>query len=227
MTALLNCQDLSGNEHAATDANAGQGAAGRRGGAADAEGGDERDETRSELKRDAKSGGTSGNRGFDRKKTGHGMLNAGRFANRWGVALRHVLMKLVSKLPGTRFKSRLIRRLFGVTMGEDVGIAYGVMLDPYDPTMISFGDNVIVGTESKFFVHTFMLNRQRVRPIKVGSNVQIGAFCVIAPGVTIGDGASIAPCTLVSRSVPAGAVVTGNEMRIRTRQRATSDNAES
>lgn len=157
---------------------------------------------------------------FDRKGTGHGMLNAGHFRNRWAVAGRHILMKLVSRLPGTRFKSRLMKRLFGLTMGEDVGLAYGVMLDPYAPSMISFGDNVLVGTETKFFVHTFMLNRQRVKPIRVGSNVSIGAFCVIAPGVTIGDGASIGPCTLVSRSVPAGAVVTGNEMRIRTRKNA-------
>ncbi len=159
----------------------------------------------------------SDKQGFDRKATGHGMLNAGRFTNRWGVALRHILMKLISILPGTRFKSRLIARLFKVTMGADVGIAYGVMLDPYDPSMISFGDNVIVGTESKFFVHTFMLNRQRVRPIRIGSNVTIGAFCVIAPGVTIGDGASIAPCTLVSRNIPAGAIVTGNKLNIKRR----------
>ena len=168
--------------------------------------------------REAGDDDAGGGKGFDRKQTGHGMLNAGRFANRWGVAWRHILMKLISKLPGTRFKSRLIKRLFNVTLGEDVGLAYGVMLDPYDPSMISFGDNVIVGTESKFFVHTFMLNRQRVKPIRVGSNVQIGAFCVIAPGVTIGDGASIAPCTLISRNVPPGAVVTGNEMRIRLRK---------
>ena len=155
--------------------------------------------------------------GFDRKNTGHGMLNAGRFTNRWGVARRHILMKLLSKLPGTRFKSRLISRLLGVTMGENVGIAYAVMFDPYDPSMISIGDNVIIGTETRIFVHTFMLNRQRVRPVTIGSNVQIGAFCVIAPGVTIGDGVSIAPCTLVSRSIPPGAIVTGNQMNITRR----------
>ena len=120
-------------------------------------------------------------------------------------------------LPGTRFKSRLISRLLGVTMGENVGIAYAVMFDPYDPSMISIGDNVIIGTETRIFVHTFMLNRQRVRPVTIGSNVQIGAFCVIAPGVTIGDGVSIAPCTLVSRSIPPGAIVTGNQMNITRR----------
>ncbi|MCZ6837293.1 MAG: acyltransferase [Planctomycetota bacterium] len=167
--------------------------------------------------------GTDTSKGFDRKATGHGMLNAFHYKNRWGVAFRHVLLKIVSKLPGTRFKSRLMKRMFNLTMGEDVGIAYAVMLDPFEPSMISFGDNVLVGTETRFFVHTFMLNRQRVRPIKVGSNVQIGAFCVIAPGVTIGDGASIAPCTLVSRNVPAGAIVMGNQMQIKRRNLAPND----
>jgi acetyltransferase-like isoleucine patch superfamily enzyme len=146
------------------------------------------------------------------------MLNAAGVASRWAVARRHVIMRLISKLPGTRFKSRLVRRLLGVRMGRDVGLAYGVILDPYAPSMISFGDNVIVGYESKIFVHAFTLDRQRVRPVRIGSNVMIGGFCVIAPGVTIGDGASIAPGTIVSRDVPAGAIVTSNAMKIRRRE---------
>jgi serine acetyltransferase len=153
----------------------------------------------------------------DRRGTGHGMMHAGKVRSRWGVAWRHIIMVLISKLPGTPFKSKLIAKLLGVKMGRDVGIAYGVFLDPYDPTLISFGDNVIVGFETRIFVHMFTLNRQRVKPVKIGSNVMIGGFCVIAPGVTIGDGASIAPGTIVSRSVPAGAIVMGMEMRIRKR----------
>jgi acetyltransferase-like isoleucine patch superfamily enzyme len=153
----------------------------------------------------------------DRRGTGHGMMHAGKVRSRWGVAWRHIIMVLISKLPGTPFKSKLIAKLLGVKVGRDVGIAYGVFLDPYDPTLISFGDNVIVGFETRIFVHMFTLNRQRVKPVKIGSNVMIGGFCVIAPGVTIGDGASIAPGTIVSRSVSAGAIVMGMEMRIRKR----------
>lgn len=155
--------------------------------------------------------------GFDRRGTGNGMLAADQVRNRWAVAFRHGLVKLIGLLPGTRFKSGLVRRLLGVKMGRDVGLACGVLLDPYDPSMISFGDNVIVGYETRIFVHAFTLNRQRVRPVKIGSNVMIGGFCVIAPGVTIGDGASIAPGTIVSRNVPAGAIVTGNAMNVRRR----------
>ena len=164
-----------------------------------------------------------GSKGFDRRNTGHGMLNSSNVASRWKVAARHVLMVLLSKLPGMRLKSRLISRLLGVRMGNDVGLAYGVNLDPYDPSMISFGDNVIVGFGTRIFVHAFTLNRQRVRPVKIGSNVMIGGFCVIAPGVTIGDGASIAPGTIVSRSIPAGAMAVGNVMRIRKRGEADAE----
>ena len=155
--------------------------------------------------------------GYDRRGTGHGMLGAGAVASRWRVAFRHIGMRLVSLLPGTRFKSRVVAKLFRVKMGEDVGLAYGVMLDPYDPSMVSFGSNVIVGYETRIFVHAFTLNRQRVRPVKIGNDVMIGGFCVIAPGVTIGDGASIGPGTIVGRDVPAGAIVTGNQMNIRRR----------
>ena len=158
--------------------------------------------------------------GLDRRGAGHGMLNAGRVASRWRVALRHIVMRLIGKLPGTQFKSRLIQRVLGVKMGRDVGIAYGVFLDPYDPTMISFGDNVIVGFEARIFVHMFTLSRQRVKPVTVGSNVLIGACCIIAPGVTIGDGATIAPGTVVTRNIPAGALVMGNQMTVKKRDGA-------
>ena len=155
------------------------------------------------------------------------MLHASEVAGpRWKIAIRHILMILISKLPGSRFKSNLISKIFKVKMGRDVGLAYGVFLDPYNPSMISFGDNVIVGFDTKIFVHAFTLTRQRVRPVTIGSNVMIGGFCVIAPGVTIGDGATIAPGTIVSRRVPPGALVTSNAMKIHkrgTKEQASAD----
>jgi len=155
--------------------------------------------------------------GFDLRRTGHGMLNAGKRMRRSSVAVRHILIKLLGKLPGTRFKSRLFKRLFKIQMGSDVGLAGGSYLDPYDPSMITFGDNVILGYEAKIFVHVFTLDRQRVRPVTIGNNVLIGALSVIAPGVTIGDNATIAPGTIVSRDVPAGALAMGNPMVVKRR----------
>ena len=154
---------------------------------------------------------------MDRRGVGHGMLDAGCIRDRRVVALRHVAMKLLGKLPGTRFKSKLFRKVLGITMDENVGLAGGVYIDPYDPGLVTIGHDVIIGFETKIFVHTFTLTRQRVRPVTIGNNVMIGGFCVIAPGVTIGDGASIAPGTIVTRDVPAGAIAMGNPMEIRKR----------
>lgn len=46
-------------------------------------------------------------------------------------------------------------------------------------------------------------------PIVVGSDVMIGANAVILGGVTIGDGASIGACAVVTKDVPPGVTVKG------------------
>lgn len=47
-------------------------------------------------------------------------------------------------------------------------------------------------------------------PIVIGNGVWIGAEAIICPGVTIGDGAVIAAGAVVTKDVPAWAVVGGN-----------------
>jgi serine acetyltransferase len=52
----------------------------------------------------------------------------------------------------------------------------------------------------------------------VGENVWIGPDCVIYGDITIGDGATILPGTVLSMNVPARAVVAGNPARIIARE---------
>jgi virginiamycin A acetyltransferase len=59
----------------------------------------------------------------------------------------------------------------------------------------------------------------------VGNDVWIGTQAVILPGVTIGDGAIVAAHAVVSRNVPAYAVVAGNPARP-VRQRFDSTTVE-
>ena len=52
------------------------------------------------------------------------------------------------------------------------------------------------------------------KPIKIGKHVWIGNRAIILKGVTIGDGAIIAAGAIVTKDVPAGAVVAGMPVRV-------------
>jgi maltose O-acetyltransferase len=53
------------------------------------------------------------------------------------------------------------------------------------------------------------------RPVRIGSNVWIGAGALILPGVTVGDDALVGAGSVVTRDVPDGATVVGNPARVR------------
>lgn len=52
------------------------------------------------------------------------------------------------------------------------------------------------------------------KPVVIGHNVWIGGRAVINPGVTIGDNAVIASGAVVTKDVPANAVVGGNPAKV-------------
>jgi acetyltransferase-like isoleucine patch superfamily enzyme len=51
-------------------------------------------------------------------------------------------------------------------------------------------------------------------PITIGSNVWIGANVTVLPGVSIGDNAVVAAASVVTKDVPANAVVVGSPARV-------------
>lgn len=88
---------------------------------------------------------------------------------------------------------------------------------------ISIGDNVKFGPQVFIWTcnHNYYAPKRLPfddlnfeKPVTIGDNVWIGAKASIIPGVTVGDGAVIAMCAVVTKDVPSCAVVGGNPAKI-------------
>lgn len=96
-----------------------------------------------------------------------------------------------------------------VVIGDNVTIKNGVQL--WDGIRIE--NDVFIGPNATFTNDLYP--RSKVYPTEflqtiVKSGASIGANATILPGVTIGEGAMIGAGAVVTKNVPAGAVVTGN-----------------
>lgn len=81
-----------------------------------------------------------------------------------------------------------------VTIGEHCAISWDVVIADTDY-------HELAGSKS-------------TAPVTIGDRVWIGARAVILKGVTVGGGAVIAAGSIVTKDVPAGALVAGNPARV-------------
>jgi UDP-2-acetamido-3-amino-2,3-dideoxy-glucuronate N-acetyltransferase len=100
-----------------------------------------------------------------------------------------------------------------VVVGDNVTIKSGVQL--WDGVRVE--DNVFIGPNATFT--NDLLPRSKIYPkeflrtvVKAGAS--IGANATILPGLTIGENAMVGAGSVVTKDVPAGAVVIGNPARL-------------
>ena len=104
-----------------------------------------------------------------------------------------------------------------IEIGAHTTINYGTSISAADQVQI--GCDCLVGTyvnivDSNFHNlddHSWNL---AATPVTIGDRVWLGNRCMIMPGVTIGDGAVVAACSLVTRDVPAKTMVLGVPARV-------------
>lgn len=98
-----------------------------------------------------------------------------------------------------------------LVVGDDNYLGHGVHLHAHDPVEIGDGcvlaDGVLVSSsdhrrDDRSAVHG-------TGPIRIGDRVFLGQRAVVRGGVSIGDGATVGAHAVVTRDVPAGAVVGG------------------
>jgi len=102
----------------------------------------------------------------------------------------------------------------GVRIGDRVTIKSGVQIWEG----VTLEDDVFVGPNATFANDRFPRSRRRPEKFaatRVEQGASIGANATILPGLVIGEGAMIGAGAVVTRDVPAYAVVAGNPGRVR------------
>jgi len=107
-----------------------------------------------------------------------------------------------------RMKNPIYRAL-GVDIGATSVISPSVVVDPFFPEKITIGEGSLVGWGTKLLTHEAYAEEWHVGPITIGDDVTVGHSCSTRPGVTIGDGATVAAHSFINRDVDAGERVGG------------------
>lgn len=102
----------------------------------------------------------------------------------------------------------------GISIGSGSGL--GVNCSVHGP--ITIGDNVMMGPDVTILTQTHNIERtdipmgqqgMRVAEVVIGNDVWIGMRVIIMPGVKVGDGVVIGAGAVVTKDVPAFAIVGG------------------
>ena len=143
-----------------------------------------------------------------------------RFGN-WRMAVRSKLLRApLTVIYRTMFKA--CQWFGGIMLPYTVKVGRRVRIDHFGGMVLvanSIGDDVLIRQNTTFGISG--LDELHARPI-IGNRVEIGAGAVIIGAIEIGDDAIIGANAVVTKSVPAGAVVGGVPARlIRMRQLPT------
>ncbi|WP_262175984.1 acyltransferase [Haloarcula laminariae] len=130
-----------------------------------------------------------------------------RLVNPVRFAVTFLLFEALKYLP-PRVKAPLYR-VFGADIGDRTTVAPHVVVDPFFPGKVSIGEDCIIGWGTKLLTHEADVDEWRVGPVRIGDDVTVGHSCSLRPGVTIGDGATVAAHSFVNRDVEPGETVGG------------------
>ena len=110
-------------------------------------------------------------------------------------------------------------KLRGVNIGKNVEIGYMVDIDSRYQNKVFIKDNVTIVSSSMIIAHDNSYRYSRGGQVKISKivickNAFIGANSIILPGVRIGESAIVGSGSVVTKDVPANAIVAGNPAKV-------------
>lgn len=130
----------------------------------------------------------------------------------------HCIARYFPMYPSQRV---FLHRLRGVTIGNEVFIGSEVFIDDAEPDLVVIEDGVTIIARSSILAHSYypthlkeyFKNKEEIKGVTIKKGAYIGFGATILPGVTIGENAIIGAGTVISKDVPAGSTVIGQQPR--------------
>jgi len=133
--------------------------------------------------------------------------------------MKHVLVKhiktLLKRLLGLKPYDQVEElKKKGLTVGENFHIQQGCIIDPSHSFHIEIGNDVSLAPNVHILAHDastwWFLEHTKIKNVRIGNRVFIGAGSIIMPGVSIGNDAIIGAGSVVTKDVPDNCIYAGN-----------------
>lgn len=126
------------------------------------------------------------------------------------------IRKVINKVRGSMDVSSLIKK--GLTIGNNVFINFGCVIDDSFCFLVSIGNNVTLAPNVHILAHDAstkgIIGYTKIRRVEIGDYVFIGAGSIVLPGVSIGENVIIGAGSVITKDISSNCVVAGNPAKV-------------
>ncbi len=106
----------------------------------------------------------------------------------------------------------------GLVVGKNFQLERNSYIDSSFPWLIEIGDNVTIAPDSLILSHDGSTKKSvgysKIGKVVIGSNVFVGAKCIILPNTVIGNNVVIGAGSIVKGNIPDNTVVIGSPAKV-------------